>query len=289
MKRIAALFGLIALCALSASAQTAAPPAWSKDYAPFRLMGNVYYVGSEGLVSLLIATPQGHILIDPTTAANAPMIERHVAALGFKVRDIKFLLTSHGHFDHAGGLAKLKADSGALVVASAGDKPLIEGGYYPGQEDNKALSFPPIKVDRVIGEGQTVSLGGVTLTAHITPGHTPGCTTWTWDVAEASKAHHVIYFCSATVAANKLVGKPTYPNIVADYRRTFADAKKIQGDVFLAPHPEMFGLAEKRAAQQKGDAEAFVDPTGFQAFLARCAADFEIQLAAQTKALEAKP
>jgi metallo-beta-lactamase class B len=262
---------------------------WGKPADPFRVIGNVYYVGSEGLASWLIVTPEGHVLIDGGMDSCAPIVEANIRTLGYQLADVKILLNSHAHFDHAGALAKIKADTKAVLLASAGDKPLLEGGYYPGAEDNERLNFPPVKVDKVIEENQTVRLGHVTLTAHLTPGHTPGCTTWTMPVTEAGKPHEIVFFCSATVAANRLVGKPSYAGIVEDYRRTFMDGQKIKADVFLAPHPEMYDFVEKRARllvnRKAGNPDnAFVDPGAYNAYLSALQEDFERQLKVQTGA-----
>jgi metallo-beta-lactamase class B len=286
---------LLALALFAATPAHAADPAnWRQPAEPFRVIGNIYYVGSDGLASWLIATPQGHILIDGAMAYNAPMIEANIKALGFTPSDVKILLNSHAHMDHAGGLAQLRADTHAPLFASAGDKPLLEQGVYPGAESDKSLSFPPVKVDRVIGDGQPVSLGPVTLTAHITPGHTPGCTTWTMRVAENGEAHQVVFLCSMTVAANRLVGKPSYPGIVEDYRRAFTAARALKADVFLSAHAETYGLPRKRAAllaaRKAGQAaNPFVDPAAYAKAVDAAAADFETQLKAQTAALEKKP
>ncbi len=290
MKR--AFFALALLAASPAAAEQ--NPAWRQPAEPFRVIGSIYYVGSEGIASWLIATPQGHILIDGGVPEYAATIEANIKTLGFKLSDVKVLLNSHAHYDHAGGLAHLKADTHAKLLASAGDKPLLEKGVYPGQEDDKSLSFPPVRVDMVVADGQPVSLGAVTLTSHLTPGHTPGCTTWTMRVVENNKPYDVLFLCSMTVAGNKLVGKPTYPNIVADYRRTFEAASALKADVFLAPHAESYGFVQKRAAllaARKAGSEAnpFVDPTLLAKIVAASKADFEVHLKAQTEALEQKP
>lgn len=290
-KRFAAL--AVLLLGPAAHAQSAAQTeTWGKPADPVRVIGSVYYVGSAGLSSWLIATPQGHILIDGGMDHTAPIIEANIRTLGFKLADVKILLNSHAHLDHAGGLAKLKADTRAALYASAGDKPLLEQGVYPGAKDH-STDFPPVRVDKVIGEGQTVGIGATTLTAHITAGHTPGCTSWTMRVVESGVPHNVIFFCSGTVAANRLVGDPSYPGIADDYRRTFAEAGKINADVFLAPHPEQFDFARKKqallAARAAGRADnPFVNPCEYSRTLATLKADFERQLAAQTAALEKK-
>ena len=157
---------------------------WNAPSEPFRVIGNVYYVGTAGLSSFLITSSQGHVLIDTGLPEANPQIKANIEKLGFKVADIRQLLNTHAHLDHTGGLAGLKKETGAQFAASAADKPLLEGGYYPGQESDSALNFPPVKVDRVVGEGDKVTIGDTTLTALMTPGHSPGCTTWTMTAKE---------------------------------------------------------------------------------------------------------
>lgn len=240
---------------------------------PFRVIGNVYYVGVSGVSSFLITTPQGLILLDGGLPETAPLIEKNIAALGFKLSDVKYLLNSHAHFDHSGGLAELKRLSGAQLVASRRDsKALTEG------KDN---SYPPVKVDRSIDDQATVQLGGVTLTAHLTPGHTRGCTTWTTPVPENGKTYNVMFFCSTTVAANRLVNNTGYPQIVSDYRQSFAKLKKLRCDVFLAPHAGFFKLAEKQKKISAGGPNPFIDPAEFAAFIRQSERDFERELQEQ--------
>ena len=260
------------------------PPAWIAPKAPVKIGDNLYYVGSEGLSAYLIVTPKGLILIDGTMAQNVPAIEANIKALGFKLSDVDILLNTHAHFDHAAGLARLKADTGAGLLASAGDKPLLERGVYPGSEDVAFLKFPPVKVDHVLKDRDTVTLGGVTLTAYLTPGHTPGCTTWTFPVKINGVVRRAMILCSTSVAANRLAPNPQYPGIVADYRATFARLAKMQADVFLAPHPEQFGFAEKLAARAAGKSGAFVDPTELARRVEASRLDFEAELARQQKA-----
>jgi metallo-beta-lactamase class B len=263
------------------------PANWTQPFPPFQVIDNVYYVGSAGLSAWLIKTPGGLILLDVGVPANAGMVENNIEALGFRVRDIKILLNSHAHFDHSGGLARLKADTGAILMASKGDRYALEKGVYPGSEAIHALDFPPVKVDRVLNDGDKVSLGGVTLTARITPGHTAGCTSYLLPVTEAGVRHTAFFFCSATIAANRLAPDPQYPGIVADYRRTFALVKTIKADVYLAPHAEFYDLARKRAAMAPGKPNPFVDPDELPRAIARFETDFEAGLARQEGA--AKP
>ncbi len=219
MRVLAVLALLLATMATGAGAQSVTDflksvmAGWTKPTEPFKVIGDIYYVGTAGLAVYLITTPQGHILVDTGVPEVTSQIKGNIEKLGFKVADIKYILNTQAHFDHTGGFAEIKTESGAQLLAGEGDKPLIEGGYYPGQENTAELKFPPVKVDRSVKEGDTVSIGNVTLTAHATPGHTPGCTSWTMNVQDGTATHSVIIFCSATIALNKLISNPTYPGI----------------------------------------------------------------------------
>jgi metallo-beta-lactamase class B len=274
---------LAATLSLAAAAALAQRASWSTPTEPFRIIDNVYYVGTEGLASYLIATPQGHILIDGALRESVPLIEANVAKLGFALRDIEILLNSHAHYDHSGGLAQLKADTGASLAAMEGDVSALEGGFYLGSEDVAAFRAPPVKVDRVLHDGDSVELGGTVLRAHLTPGHTRGCTSWGMTVREGGVSREVLVFCSASVAANRITPPLQYEGIVGDYRATFAKAKRMQVDVPLAPHPEFFGLLAKRD-RNPSDASrnAFVDPGAFAPFVTAAEAAFEKALAERT-------
>ncbi len=291
MKRAAAALCVLAAFTTSASAQSvtdflkAATARWNAPTEPFTILGNIHYVGTNGLSSFLITTPEGNILIDTGLPEANPQIKANIAKLGFKVSDIKFLLNTHAHLDHTGGLADLKQETGAQMIAGERDKPLLEGGYYPGREDEKVLGFPAVKVDRTVKDGDTVTLGGTTLTAHATPGHSPGCTSWSWTVADGNATRSVLLFCSASVALNRLVGKPTHPGIVDDYRKTFAWAKGQSPDILLAPHPEMYDMHEKRKNIASGAPNPFIRAGEFAAFAARLEKAFDEALAKQTAAL----
>ncbi len=261
-----------------ASSWAANNPDWIAAIEPFRVYDNIYFVGARGLSSFLIVTPDGHFLIDGALPESASMIARNIGMLGFDIRDVKILLNSHAHIDHSGGLAELKKLSGAEMIASEGDRWALETGLVPGSEDDPDYAAPPVKVDRTISDGGTLTLGAVTLTAHLTPGHTRGCTTWTMQAAGKS----VLFFCSATVAANRLVNPPQYEGIVEDYRSTFAKMRTWRPDIFLANHPVFFSMEEKRARQVAGDKDAFVDPDGFPALAAGLETAFERSLAEQS-------
>ena len=260
---------------------------WTTPFEPFQLIGNIYHVGTDGIAAYIIKTSQGLILMDTALPESTGMIKDNVAKLGFKLADIKYIVNSHAHFDHTGGFAEIKKETGAELVAGERDKPLLEGGYYPGDEKDTDLAFPPVKVDRAVKEGDKVTLGDTTLTAHSMPGHSPGCTSWEMIVKDGSQDRDVLFFCSGTVALNKLVGTPTYPGIVDDYRSTFAKAKAMHPDVLLGPHPEVYGMQEKRAQMKDGAPNPFVKPGELATYVAGLETDFDKQLAKQTAAMKA--
>jgi metallo-beta-lactamase class B len=283
-----AIAGLATDADIDAAQKAPLPPIaingeWNTPYEPFRVIGNVYYVGSAGVSAWLITTPKGHIVIDGIMPQSAPQIIGNIGKLGFDIHDVKILLNSHAHFDHAGGLAGLQRASGARMIASDADKPVLERGdisYGP----SAGMQFPPVHVDRTVKDGDTVTLGGVTLTAHMTPGHTQGCTTWTLDVkGDDGKTHNALIHCSATVAGQSLVPE-SWPGMVAAFRTTFAKVASMKADVFLANHENFFDLHGKRDRQKAGDANAFVNPDELQAFNTKMKAAFEKELADQTAA-----
>jgi metallo-beta-lactamase class B len=294
MRKLA--IALVVLLSLTATAQAQTPKdliaalkvKWNTPTEPFKMIGNVYYVGTDGLASYLITSPQGHILVDTVMPESTSLIKANIEKLGFKITDIKYLLNTHAHIDHTGGFAEMKQASGGQLVAGEADKPLLEGGYYPGAQEDTALAFPPVKVDRTVREGDTVTIGDVTLTARETPGHSPGCTSWEFSVKDGDATRSALIFCSGTVALNRLVTNPTHPGIVTDYRKTFARAKDMKVDVLLAPHPEMYKMAEKRAKLAEGGPNPFVNPGEFNAYAATLEKAFEEALVKQTAAAQEK-
>jgi metallo-beta-lactamase class B len=261
-------------------------PSWYAAVEPYQIMGTgkagIYFVGTEGLGIYFIPGDAGHIVIDGGMPGEGQYVADAIRKLGFDPKDVKILLNSHAHLDHSGGLAELKALTGAKLVASEGDRSALEGGFYLGSEDDETMNAPPVQVDQTIADGEKLTLGNVTLTAHITPGHSRGCTTWTTPVVQGGQSYQALFFCSATVAANRLVGPPQYEGIVADYRRTFAMTKDWKPDIFLANHPEFAGMKEKRERQRAGDPLAFVDREGFPAMIAKLEKAFEAALEKQT-------
>lgn len=245
------------------------------QFPPHRVVGNIYYVGSNSLASYLIATPQGLILINSSYERSVPLIQKSVEALGFKFSDIKILLGSHAHGDHMEGDAAVKALTGAQVVAMAEDVPALER-MTPGGK--------PHPIDRVIHDGDTVTLGGTTLVAHLTPGHSRGCTTWTLKVTDGGRVLDVVIVGSLGVNPGfQLVNNKEVPAIADEFRRAFKVSRALPCDVPLASHPAMYKMAEKHARLGAGGPNPFIDPAGYVKKLDLTEAMFEAVLAAQTK------
>jgi metallo-beta-lactamase class B len=244
--------------------------AWNRPVKPFRVVGNIYYVGAEGVASYLITTPQGHILMDSGFAETVPRIQDSLNQLRFKIEDVKVLINSHAHFDHAGGFAQLKKLTGAKLTISEADAKLIsDGGRSDFQwRDNSYFHFEPAEVDRLLRDKEKVELGGVTMIARITPGHTKGCTTWTMKAREAGRDLDVVFVGSTTIPGYKLLNNAAYPNIVEDYAYTFDLLKTLPCDVFLGPHGSFFGLVEKTALMEKSTkTNPFIDPQSYRRFI----------------------
>ena len=256
-------------------------PQWDAPSEPFRIAGNVYSVGTEGIGVYLITSPAGHILLDGATEKGAAVVEANIKALGFKLSDVKYIIESHAHLDHVGGIAKLKADTGATFVASAGDRKALESGAHDGDNENGPAPFPAIKVDRVVADGEIIVVDGIGMKAHLTPGHTKGCTTWMTDVMENGVRYSVLFYCSASVGGNALVGNKVHPDIVADYRKSFATFKSLKADIPLTNHPFQVEMAKKREAQKAGKADAFVDREALPKLVAAQEEAFEAELKRQ--------
>ncbi len=296
-----ALLGL-ALCAIfPCSARPADPPAvalsaapnrkwvndlfeaWKAPVPPRHLVDNIYYVGAIGVSSYLITTPAGHILLDTGFADTVPIIQRGVEQLGFKLTDIKIILSSHAHIDHTGGHALMKKLTGAQVMASAGDARVLESGgaddFIPFPKDT--ILYTPVQVDHIIQDGERVTLGGVTLTANLTPGHTRGATTWTMEVREEGRAYHLVFFSSASInGGTRLWHNAAYPGIAADLEYSLARFKTLPCDIFLAPHGGQFAMADKFARLDRGEgAGALVDPEGWRKLIAVAEKTYRDQLA----------
>ena len=275
---------LIFLLACAGSLSAQASPDWTEPFPPFRIADNLYYVGSKGLASYLITTRQGNILINSDLEANVPMISVSIEKLGFHFKDTKILLISHAHWDHDAGSALMKRMTGAKYMVMDADVSVVEsGGKTDFQYGNIPSNlYPPTKVDRILHDGDQVELGGTVLVAHLTPGHTKGCTTWTMKVTDRGKTYDVVIVGSPNVNPGyKLVHNAAYPQIAEDYERTWRVLKSLPCDIFLGAHGGYFGLEEKYALMKEGGASPFVDPDGYKKFIAQKEQDFRTELARQ--------
>jgi metallo-beta-lactamase class B len=264
---------------LMLSAVATHPRGWAEPREPFHVVGNVYSVGSAELTSFLIATPKGHVLIDGGLSELAPQIVRNIDKLGFKLEEVKVLLVSHAHFDHAGGLAELKRRTGAQVVASRADAEAMARGGKGDPQFGDSIPFAPVYADRIVQEGGVVRVGPTELVAHVTPGHTQGCTTWTTVQHEDAQALQVVFNCSVSVPDEyRLLGNPRYPRAVDDYERSFRTLRALPCDVLLGPHASFFQQDQRRARIKDGAPNPFVDPAACGAYLDRSEQAFRAHL-----------
>lgn len=275
----AAVLGAAAFVSPAVAAEEPDAPA-----APFKIGEGLYYVGSVDYAAYLIATKAGLIVLDGGSAETGKQIVGNIKVLGFDPANVKVLLNTHQHFDHAAGLATVKkAAPGAKLYASAADGPIMAAG---GRGDpflkGARWEYEPVKPDVTLKDGQKVTLGGWTLTAHVTGGHTKGCTTWTFPVTVAGQVRQAQVHCSSSVLPGYKIGKTeTYPGQTADYERSFATWQRLPCEVFLGSHASFYGLAAKKQALDAGKLDAFVDPEGCKAFYARQEAAFRAELKRQ--------
>jgi metallo-beta-lactamase class B len=265
------LAGALVAFAGAAAGVGAQPNAdWTTPFPPFRIAGNLYYVGSEGLANYLVATPEGHILVNSDLEENVPLIRASVEKLGFKLTDVRVLLISHAHWDHDAASATIKKLTGAKYMVMDADVPVVESG---GRTDfrygrDPALQYAPATVDRVLHDGDEVRLGGAVLVAHLTPGHTKGCTTWTMKVQEGGKTYDVVIVGSVNVNPGyRLVNDSVYPQIAADYEKAFRVLKSLRCDIFLGAHGSYFDMESKLAKHPGEPLTALVDPEGYRRFV----------------------
>ncbi|MCC7422956.1 MAG: subclass B3 metallo-beta-lactamase [Planctomycetaceae bacterium] len=251
------------LLAAALPAQTFADEA----YPPHKIAGNTYYVGSKALATYLITTAEGHFLINSGFEETVPLIRASVKKLGFKMKDVKYVLASHAHSDHVAGHADLKELTGAKVLVMKGDASVIaEGGK--GQYLYTDSRWKPCVVDRVLEDGEKVTLGGTTLVARLTPGHTRGCTTWTWKVTDGDKTYNVVVIGSPNINPGyRLVDNSDYPGIADDYARTFKTLKELPCDLFLGAHGAYYGMEAKYPKLKAGEANPFVDAAGYRDYV----------------------
>ncbi|HEV7589645.1 MAG TPA: subclass B3 metallo-beta-lactamase [Longimicrobium sp.] len=231
---------------------------WNAPQRPFRIYGNSYYVGTHRLSAVLITSARGHVLIDGGLPESAPRIEANIRALGFRMRDVKLILNSHAHFDHAGGIAALRRLSGAAVAASGPSAPVLARGASGADDPQYGLAppFPPVPVARVVADGDTVRVGPIALVAHLTPGHTPGSTTWSWRACEGRRCLEMVYADSQTpVSADgfRFTASAAWPTALADFERGIATIERLRCDVLLTPHPDASAWWDRVAARRLAD------------------------------------
>ena len=274
--RVTAALSLLAVFMMTATARGDGPhmsckecATWNATQPPFRVYGNTYYVGVRGLASILITSESGHILIDGDLPESAPKIAASIRELGFRVEDVKLILNSHIHFDHAGGLAQLQKLTGAQVAASAPSAKVLQEGHA-GPDDpqfHDQLAIAPITTVRVIKDGEKLRVGPLEITAHMTPGHTAGGTSWSWKSCENARCLNIAYVDSLSAISDDaflFTRNTTYPNVLKDFEKSFATVSALPCDILLTPHPEssdLWGRLEKRA---RGGADALVDSTACQ-------------------------
>jgi metallo-beta-lactamase class B len=274
----------IAMASIASVVRAQGSPEWTQPFPPFKVAGNLYYVGTRGLANYLVTTTQGHILINSDLEANVPMIRESIEKLGFKFADVKVLLISHAHWDHDAGSAKIKELTGAKYMVMDADVPVVESGgkadFHYGRDPSSL--YPAAKVDRVLHDGDEVRLGDAVLVAHLTPGHTKGCTTWTMKVQEGGRSYDVVIVGSPNVNPGyKLVNNARYPQIASDYERMFGVLKALPCDIFLGAHGAYFGMEAKHAGFRDRGSAAFVDPEGYRRFVTSKEQDFRAELEKQ--------
>ncbi len=275
----------LAFLAFSGLLSAQSSPDWTEPFPPHKIADNLYYVGSKGLASYLVTTPAGNILINSSLESSPALIQASVEKLGFKYSDTKILLISHAHWDHDAGSSAIVKQTGAQYMVMDADVPVVEsGGAEDFQYGNVASNrYPATKVARVLHDGDKVALGGMTLTAHKTPGHTRGCTTWTFKATDGGKSYDVVIIGSPNVNAGyKLVNNMAYPQIAADFARTFQVLKSLPCDIFLGAHGDYYGMLAKYPKLKPGAANPFIDPAGYKAYVQEREQAFQRELGKQS-------
>lgn len=282
MKSFAVSFLAAALCLMATVIVKAEVPAsWTEPFPPHTIAGNLHYVGSRDLASYLISTSEGHILINSSLETSVPLIRASVEKLGFKFTDVKILLISHAHSDHCAGSAEIIRQTGARYMVMEGDAAAVESGGAPRKLADY-LQFPPAKVDRVLHDGDEVKLGDAVLVAHLTPGHTRGCTTWTMQVRDGDRMLNVVIIGSPNVNPGYiLVNNKSYPGIAADYEKCFGVLNALPVDLFLGAHGGYYDMTKKHAQLGVGKTNPFIDPEGYRRYVADREQAFRTELQRQ--------
>jgi metallo-beta-lactamase class B len=271
------LFGI--LLALTSTVVTAADLSnctlckkWNEDQVPFRVFGNTWYVGVHGLSSILITSPQGDVLIDGDLEISPPEIENHIRKLGVHLGDIRLILNSHVHFDHAGGLAALQEATGAPVAASPWSAAVLKSGGVAKDDPQHGVLYPisPVARVRAVHDGETLHVGSIAITAHFTPGHTPGGTSWTWRSCEGSRCLNMVYADSLSPISApdfKFSDKVHHPRVLAEFQRSFRVIASLPCDILMTPHPGRSHTWRRLAERKAGNADAFIDTSACKAYI----------------------
>jgi metallo-beta-lactamase class B len=265
---------------------------WNAPHEPFRIFGNTYYVGVAGLSSVLIASKEALILLDAALPQSAPLIAANIRKLGFRVEDIRLIVNTHTHYDHAGGIAALQRASGATVAASPGSARALEQGE-PAQEDplyafGRTITwFPAVPNVRVVQDKEVLRAGQLAITAHFTPGHTPGGTTWTWRSCEDKRCVDVVYADSLNAVSApgfRFTGDQTHAGRVEEFSRSITVVAELPCDVLISPHPELFDLKSKlQMRQDQPEANPFIDPQACKAYATKARQRLEKRIAEERK------
>ena len=276
---------IAAIAVLLTAAPAAAQPAeWSKPFPGHRVIGNLYAVGTYDLACFLITSKEGHILINTGLAESAPLIRANIESLGFRLEDVRVLLTMQAHYDHTAALAEIRKATGAEMWATAADAPLLEDGGASDPHFRGEHTFAPVPVDRILGDGEVLELGAVRLTVVEMPGHTPGSAGYTMTVTENGRDYRVAIANMGSMNPGLRLSKdPTYPGIAGDFAETFRRQKAMEVDVWVAAHASQYGLHDKYRPGDAYSPETFVDPEGFRNLVAHYEKLFEEQLAAERR------
>jgi metallo-beta-lactamase class B len=248
------------------------PELWTREQAPFRIFGNTWYVGTRGLSAILVVSDRGHVLIDSALPESAPGIAASIEDLGFRVEDVKLIVNSHAHSDHAGGIAELQKASGAAVAASPSGAAALAGGRG-GRDDPQfeyGDSFPAVSKVRRVRDGQTLRAGDVAVTVHHTPGHTPGAASWSWESCEGDRCLNMVYADSLNAVSDdnfRFTGDDRYPGVLEEFTRSLATVESLPCDILLAPHPEFTDLWARLERRSAGDADALIDDTACRRYV----------------------
>jgi metallo-beta-lactamase class B len=256
---------------------------WNRPQEPFSLYGNSYYVGVHGLSAVLITTPSGHVLIDGGLESSTPQVVANIRKMGFRIQDVKYILNSHAHFDHAAALAELQRESGAVVLAGTPALPALTAGVALGDDPQAkdADRYPPVANVRGVTDGEVVRLGELAITAHATPGHTPGGVTWTWQSCEGGKCANIVYADSLSAVASDGYKFTEHAAVLANLERSIAKVEALQCDVLVSAHPEYSDLYGRQAKKRELGSAAMVDTGACRAYAAKARAGLAKRLASE--------